>query len=64
MRGQGTVMNRANERLAQSDAGIAFLRRMFLRELDAITAGRPAKQWKRPAKGPDMPIQIPETVTA
>ncbi|MSQ50320.1 MAG: iron-sulfur containing oxygenase [Betaproteobacteria bacterium] len=61
MRGQGVIVDRGRERLAQSDAGIAFLRRIFLRELEAIQRGRPGKRWRRLEKEPEMPIQVPET---
>jgi len=61
VRGQGTIVDRTRERLAQSDAGIAMLRRIFLRELEAIQQGRPTKQWLRLQKDPDMPIQVPDT---
>ncbi|HXP93368.1 MAG TPA: Rieske 2Fe-2S domain-containing protein, partial [Candidatus Binatia bacterium] len=47
LRGQGVIVDRSKERLGQSDAGIALLRRIFLRELEAIRAGRPTKQWAR-----------------
>ena len=47
--GQGVVANRTHERLASSDAGIVFLRRLFWRELEAIGEGRPTKHWHQPA---------------
>ena len=40
LRGQGVIVDRSQERLGQSDAGIALLRRIFLRELEAIRNGR------------------------
>jgi 5,5'-dehydrodivanillate O-demethylase len=46
IRGQGVVHDRTRERLGASDAGIALLRRIIFRELDAIEAGAPAKAWK------------------
>ncbi len=61
VRGQGVIVDRSRERLAQSDAGIAMLRRLFLRELDAIQKGKPTKQWLRLEKDPEMPIQKPDT---
>lgn len=64
VRGQGTMVNRMRERLGQSDAGIALLRKTFFRELDAIRAGRPTKEW-RALEGPsDLPIQVPESASA
>ncbi len=61
VRGQGVVVDRSKERLAQSDAGIAMLRRIFLRELEAIQKGKPTKEWRRLEKDPEMPIQKPDT---
>src|SRR5579883_121864 len=43
---QGPIVDRAEERLGQSDAGVIFLRKVFWRELDALKAGRPSKAWK------------------
>ena len=45
--GQGRVADRMRERLASSDAGIVFLRRLFWRELEAIEQGKSTKQWYR-----------------
>ena len=47
VRGQGVICDRTQENLSTSDAGVAFLRRIFLRELEAIRLGRPTKQWSR-----------------
>jgi 5,5'-dehydrodivanillate O-demethylase len=55
--GQGTIADRTNEVLGRSDAGIALLRRVFLRELDLIMKGQPTKQWRRRAKEEELPIQ-------
>lgn len=60
VRGQGRIVDRMQERLAKSDTGVAFLRRIFLRELTAIREGRAAKQWKRLQEEVDLPIQVPE----
>ena len=60
VRGQGKIVDRSQERLAKTDAGIAFLRRIFLRELAAIREGRPTKQWKRPQEAIELPIQVAE----
>jgi 5,5'-dehydrodivanillate O-demethylase oxygenase subunit len=57
--GQGAIMDRANEYLARSDAGITFLRRLFWRELDALQAGRPLKEWRRLAEDAALPVQKP-----
>lgn len=45
--GQGAIADRANERLGSSDRGIAMLRRILRREMEAIGSGRPTKQWRR-----------------
>lgn len=47
VRGQGVVQDRTRERLGASDAGIALLRRILFRELDAMREGRPTKRWTR-----------------
>jgi 5,5'-dehydrodivanillate O-demethylase len=63
VRGQGIIVDRMNETLAQSDMGVAKLRQMFSRELDAIRSGRPTKAWSRLEEAVELPIQIPETQT-
>jgi len=60
VRSQGTIMDRGAERLGQTDAGIAFLRRIFLRELDALRDGRPTKAWSRIEEPFDLPISVPQ----
>jgi nitrite reductase/ring-hydroxylating ferredoxin subunit len=45
------------ERLGASDAGVALLRKIILRELDAIEAGRPTKRWT-----PGMSDELPRPV--
>jgi 5,5'-dehydrodivanillate O-demethylase oxygenase subunit len=44
--GQGVIADRENEYLGRSDAGIILLRKLWLRELDALAAGRPVKAWR------------------
>jgi 5,5'-dehydrodivanillate O-demethylase len=56
LRGQGTLVDRSKERLGQSDAGIAILRRIFLRELEAIREGRPTKAWTPLEEPATLPI--------
>lgn len=46
-RGQGVIADRENEVLGRSDAGLAFLRRLYFRELDALDEGRESKRWSR-----------------
>lgn len=60
VRGQGVIFDRSQEFLGQSDAGIVLLRRIFLRELAALAAGKPAKRWEKLEHAADLPIQIPE----
>ena len=55
--GQGEVADRARERLGKSDAGIVLLRRIIWRELAAIAAGRPTKEWRRAAGETELPRQ-------
>jgi 5,5'-dehydrodivanillate O-demethylase oxygenase subunit len=58
--GQGTNVDRTLELLGKSDAGIAFLRRIFWRELDAIRAGTPTKAWRRLTQSSELPRQVSE----
>jgi 5,5'-dehydrodivanillate O-demethylase oxygenase subunit len=63
VRGQGVICDRSQENLSTSDAGVAFLRRIFLRELEAIRQGRPTKQWARLEEAqhlPPPPVQAAE----
>lgn len=47
VRGQGVIHDRSKERLGASDAGIALLRRILFREMEAIRTGQPTKAWQR-----------------
>jgi 5,5'-dehydrodivanillate O-demethylase len=47
IRGQGVVYDRTQERLGASDAGIALLRRIIFRELEAMRTGQPTKRWTK-----------------
>jgi 5,5'-dehydrodivanillate O-demethylase len=47
VRGQGVIYDRSQGRLGASDAGIALLRRIMFREIEAIRSGAPTKDWKR-----------------
>jgi 5,5'-dehydrodivanillate O-demethylase len=60
--GQGVVVDRTRERLGRSDMGIAFLRRIFLRELEAVRNGNPTKEWRRLQQATEMPHQVHESV--
>jgi 5,5'-dehydrodivanillate O-demethylase oxygenase subunit len=44
--GQGVIADRKHEYLGRSDVGIVLLRRIWLRELDALESGRPLKSWQ------------------
>jgi len=46
--GQGIIADREHENLGQSDIGVAMLRRIWEREMKAISNGEPLKQWYRP----------------
>ncbi len=45
--GQGKIANRAQERLVKSDLGVALLRRIMFREMDALKSGKGTKNWTR-----------------
>jgi 5,5'-dehydrodivanillate O-demethylase len=46
--GQGQIADRDHERLGRSDTLIILLRKIWLRELQALDEGRPMKQWVQP----------------
>jgi 5,5'-dehydrodivanillate O-demethylase len=48
---QGTIADRTQERLGQSDAVVILLRKIWARELRALAEGRPLKEWARPEQG-------------
>jgi 5,5'-dehydrodivanillate O-demethylase len=54
---QGAIADRAHERLGKSDAGIVLLRRIFWRELDALSDGRATKAWRKLDHAIDLPTQ-------
>ncbi len=58
--GQGRIADRSDEWLGRSDAGIALLRKIFLREIEAIRSGRPTKNWRRLSEAAELPKQMPE----
>jgi 5,5'-dehydrodivanillate O-demethylase len=62
--GQGEIVDRANEHLGKSDMGIAFLRRIYWRELEAMRQGRSIKEWRRLAHSVDLPKQVREPTSA
>jgi 5,5'-dehydrodivanillate O-demethylase len=63
LKGQGTIADRANEQLGWSDTGIMTLRKLFFREMEAISKGQPTKQWRRLHKAAEMPKQPGEAQT-
>jgi 5,5'-dehydrodivanillate O-demethylase len=63
IKGQGTICDRTKENLSSSDAGVLFLRRIFLRELEAIRRNQPTKHWSRLQEAvhlPPPPVQAAE----
>jgi 5,5'-dehydrodivanillate O-demethylase len=57
MMGQGTIVDRTREHLGKSDLGIALLRKIFWREMEALRNGQPTKLWRPLAHAQDMPVQ-------
>lgn len=55
--GQGAIVDRTKEKLGRSDMGIAMLRRLYWREMEAIEKGVPGKEWKRLSEDAHMPRQ-------
>lgn len=60
--GQGVIVDRTEERLGRSDIGIALLRQIYSREIDAIERNSPGKNWRRLSADAHMPRQINEAV--
>ncbi len=48
--GQGPIKGRGQEHLAASEARIILLRRLWLREVNALVAGKPLTDWQVPAE--------------
>lgn len=48
---QGAIPDRENEYLGRSDIGVVMLRRIWQRELQALSTGTPLKKWSR---APDL----------
>jgi 5,5'-dehydrodivanillate O-demethylase len=55
--GQGPIVDREQETLGRSDAGIALLRRIFFRELEQLDSSRPMKAWKVLEESVELPTQ-------
>lgn len=47
--GQGPIRGRSPENLAPTDARLVMMRRLWLREVGALVAGRPLTDWQMPA---------------
>lgn len=62
--GQGAIVDRASERLGTSDRGVAMLRRILWRELEAVKAGQPTKQWQRVDDAPVLYQSVEATAPA
>ena len=57
LKGQGRVYLRENEHLGKSDAPVIMLRKLWERELRALTEGRPLKAWRRPAEPLELGVE-------
>ena len=64
VRGQGTIANRLGENLSLSDAGILFVRKIFMREMDAIQLGQPTKAWTPLEEKYELPVPAAERQAA
>jgi 5,5'-dehydrodivanillate O-demethylase len=59
-RGQGVITDRGAETLGRSDAGVALLRRIYFRELEALRNGTETKRWCPLEKPAELPKQTSE----
>ena len=57
--GQGRIVDRAKDRLGQSDRGVTLLRKLWDRELKALKAGKPIKKWRRPKERLSLLVNTP-----
>ena len=57
--GQGRIVDRSLDRLGQSDRGITLLRKLWDRELKALKAGKPIKNWHRPTERLSLLVNAP-----
>lgn len=55
--GQGTIPDRSQEHLGRVDVGVILMRKVWQRELAALAAGRPLKQWTTPSGLAEMSAQ-------
>jgi 5,5'-dehydrodivanillate O-demethylase len=61
VRGQGVIYDRTNEHLGASDAGVALVRRILFREIEAIRTGTPTKTWTRLESAVNLQTLVPAT---
>ncbi len=45
--GQGRIVDRSFERLGRGDVGVIMIRRLWIREMQALADGKPLKDWTR-----------------
>ena len=57
--GQGRIVDRSLDRLGQSDRGITLLSKLWDRELKALKAGKPIKNWHRPTERLSLLVNAP-----
>lgn len=60
MAGQGVVADRKAENLGRSDRAIGLLRKLWKREMQALEAGQPLKDWRRTSEDKLPMIEIAE----
>jgi 5,5'-dehydrodivanillate O-demethylase len=63
MVGQGSIPDRSDERLGRMDVGVILLRKIWERELTALAAGKPLKQWTSPAGLADQTVMASQART-
>jgi 5,5'-dehydrodivanillate O-demethylase len=64
MMGQGEIVDRMQERLGKSDMGIALLRKIFWREMEAMRSGRPTKPWRNLHEACEVELQTRRQATS
>jgi 5,5'-dehydrodivanillate O-demethylase len=57
--GQGAIAPRTEDHLGRRDTGVALLRSIWRRELQALAEGHPLKAWTTPAGLLSMPLATP-----
>ena len=59
--GQGAIADRVHERLGRSDVGVVMIRRLWLRELEALETGAPRKGWRW---SPELAVAVGNSLAA